>query len=156
MLRVLKITMTCMEMTVESNQIWSAAVALYKSGESIFPSKEYMQQLNERNKEFMEVDVWQEILRKYLDGRMLNQVSGLELLENALEIPIGMIDRKSQNRVGRIMAILGWKKSSRRLNGKQVKVYARPATVTTVAAKNVDLPSIEGFIKDNGSNNGST
>ncbi len=138
------------------DQIWSAAVALYKSGESIFPSKEYMQQLNERNKEFMEVDVWQEILRKYLDGRMLNQVSGLELLENALEIPIGMIDRKSQNRVGRIMAILGWKKSSRRLNGKQVKVYARPATVTTVAAKNVDLPSIEGFIKDNGSNNGST
>lgn len=119
----------------ERDEIWSAAVAAYKSGESIFLTPEQMEALNERNKEYMEHDVWQDIISAYLNNLHKDWVTGVEVIEMGLKMSIVQAGRKEQNRVGRIMRILGWEKKSKRINGKFQKVYSRPVTVATVTAE---------------------
>ena len=59
-------------------------------------------------------------------------VTGVEVIELGLKMPIVQADRKAQNRVGRIMRILGWEKKPKRIDGRVQKVYSRPVTVVTV------------------------
>ena len=117
----------------ERDQIWSAALAAYKAKETIFLTPQEMEALNERNMEYMEHDVWQEAISVWLEQSWYKDwVTGMEVIELALRMPLIQADRKAQNRVGRIMRILGWEKKPKKIEGKLKKVYCRPVTVTSV------------------------
>jgi predicted P-loop ATPase len=100
---------------IERDQLWAAAVALYKQGETIYLPKEQDEQRNEINKIFRADDPWEEAIAEFL--RFETETKITDILANCLKIDIERHDRRSQTRVAEVLRALGWEKQHTR-NGK--------------------------------------
>lgn len=99
----------------ERDQLWAAAVALYKRGESAFLPRDQDAVREEMNKEYRADDPWEEPVTMYIE--YFSTVKMIDILKNGLDIPLERHDRRSQDRVATIMRNLGWVKTHT-MNGK--------------------------------------
>lgn len=90
----------------ERDQLWAAAVSLYKKGESAFLPRDQDAIREEMNKEYRADDPWEEPVTSYVE--FLNSVKMIDILKSGLDIPIERHDRRSQDRVSTILRNLGW------------------------------------------------
>jgi predicted P-loop ATPase len=99
----------------ERDQLWAAAVSLYKKGESAFLPREEDAIREELNKEYRADDPWEEPVTRFVE--FFTQCRMFDILKDGLDIPIERHDRRSQDRVATILRNLGWSKIHTR-NGK--------------------------------------
>jgi predicted P-loop ATPase len=99
----------------ERDQLWAAAYALYKKGESVFLPREEDAVRDELNKQYRADDAWEEPVTNFVEH--FTTMKMVDILKNCLEIPLERHDRKSQDRVSNILRNLGWVKVHTR-NGK--------------------------------------
>jgi len=102
----------------ERDQLWAAAVSLYKKGESAFLPREDDEIRDELNKEYRADDPWEEPVSNFVE--FLNQTKMHDILKDGLDIPIERHDRRAQDRVATILRNLGWVKTHT-MNGKMWK-----------------------------------
>lgn len=93
----------------ERDQLWAAAYALYKKGESVFLPREEDAVRDELNKQYRADDAWEEPVTNYVEH--FTTIKMVDILKNCLEIPLERHDRKSQDRVSNILRNLGWVKT---------------------------------------------
>jgi len=99
----------------ERDQLWAAAVSLFKKGESAFLPREQDAIREELNKEYRADDPWEEPVTRFVE--FFTQCRMFDILKDGLDIPIERHDRRSQDRVATILRSLGWTKIHTR-NGK--------------------------------------
>lgn len=92
----------------ERDQLWTAAVSLYRKGESAFLPRDQDLIREELNKEYRADDPWEEPVTKFVEFH--TQIRMFDILKDGLDIPIERHDRRSQDRVATILRNLGWAK----------------------------------------------
>ncbi|MDX1977125.1 MAG: VapE family protein, partial [Pseudanabaenaceae cyanobacterium bins.68] len=93
---------------VQRDQLWAAAVALYKQGESVYLSQDLDQVREELNKYFRSEDPWEDPIREFVAN--LSEVKTSDILTDCLKLDLDRQDRRSQNRVAEILRNLEWEK----------------------------------------------
>jgi predicted P-loop ATPase len=93
---------------VERDQLWAAAVALYKAGEDCYLTTELELLRDQENENYRVEDPWHEIIANHVNSRQSLRTS--EILTDVLQIPIERQDRRAQMRVADILRSLGWAK----------------------------------------------
>ena len=110
----------------ERDLIWAAAYKAVLDGEQCFLSKDEQKLSNEANKEYQDVDPWQNVIMAYLNDNHYTEVSTSGIAENALQLDISRLDRKTSSRICAIMRVLGWEYKGKKINGTPVKMWFRP------------------------------
>ena len=115
----------------ERDAIWSAAVQAYRNGHRWHMNILEEDQSEALNKDFLERDEWESTNEAFLTG--VDRVTIKKILTQALDLPIGQIQRREQLRVSRILRKLGWEYSQNKENyeGIRQKVWKRNVTLTT-------------------------
>jgi predicted P-loop ATPase len=109
----------------ERDLIWAAAVELYRRGEPWWLTDEEEALINEEREVFEMQDPWHDLIADYVE--FLDEVSGAEILENVIKLPVDRYDRSSSMRVASVLKRLGWKQHkypvSRR--GKRERIWRK-------------------------------
>ena len=95
------------------DELFAEAVAVYKKGEPWWPDPDFeRKQIRPEQEARQDVDVWEEPIAEYLNGR--RRVTVLEVARNAVLIDADRkVGRAEQNRITRILKSLKWKPGSR-------------------------------------------
>lgn len=96
-------------LAAERDQLWGAAVALYRTGEKWHLNDAESQVANALASDYQTTDPWEPRLASYLRECQSTTVTTSELLTNCLEIEIGRQGRRDQMRVAECLKRLGWK-----------------------------------------------
>jgi len=138
----------------ERDQIWAAAVAAYRSGESRYLSREQYQIHQKVNEQFRDSDIWLSTIENWLMDREIQRFSIERILLECLGFTLDKIDTKSRNRVRDCLISLGCTAlGSRReseYDGKARRVWQSPEKFPCETEE-----SDNGDNGDNGENNGS-
>jgi predicted P-loop ATPase len=114
----------------ERDQIWSAAVAAYRAGESRYLSREEYEIHKKVNEQFRDSDIWLSTIENCLIDREIQRFSIERILLEFLGFTIDKIDTKSRNRVRDCLISLGCTPvGSRReseYDGKARRVWQSP------------------------------
>jgi predicted P-loop ATPase len=108
----------------ERDLIWAAAVALYKSGEQWWLTNLEEVAASGIAEQFQTSDPWTDPVLSYTDDR--DFVTTKEVLDKPLQIEISKQDKASQMRVAEILKKAGWRRDSKRIDGKVTKGWAKP------------------------------
>jgi predicted P-loop ATPase len=140
----------------ERDQIWAAAVAAYRAGESRYLSREEYEIHKKVNEQFRDSDIWLSTIENWLMDREIQRFSIERILLECLGFTLDKIDTKSRNRVRDCLISLGCTPlGSRReseYDGKARRVWQSPEKFPSQEA--ID-ESDNGDNGDNGSDNGS-
>lgn len=140
----------------ERDQIWAAAVAAYRDGESRYLSREEYEIHKKVNEQFRDSDIWLSTIENWLMDREIQRFSIERVLLECLGFTLDKIDTKSRNRVRDCLISLGCTPlGSRReseYDGKARRVWQSPEKFPSQAI--IDDPD-NGDNGDNGSDNGS-
>lgn len=98
----------------ERDQLWAAAVALYKSGEQWWLTRDENQLVDENRSQYESVDPWLYPIQEYVDD--MPAVSSEEILTNALELPKSQHNSGHARRVADIMRQLGWEQTNNQVS----------------------------------------
>ena len=110
----------------ERDRIWAAAVALYRSGYSVFLSDEEETTASECNETYQSEDPWLPKIVSYLRNNHLDEVSTPELLSQALEIEPGRQNKRDQMRASDVLKSLGWSAQRKMINGVRRRLWVAP------------------------------
>ncbi|MBE9263081.1 DUF3854 domain-containing protein [Microcystis sp. LEGE 00066] len=138
----------------ERDQIWAAAVAAYRDGESRYLSREQYEIHKKVNEQFRDSDIWLSTIENWLLDREIQRFSIERILLECLGFTLDKIDTKSRNRIRDCLISLGCTAlGSRReseYDGKARRVWQSPEKFPceTEESDNADNGS-------NGSDNGS-
>ena len=105
------------------DSIWAAALDGYRKGISNELPNDAMESSEERNKDFLFQDVWEEPIAQYI--KPLAMVTTKELLIDALRIDLSRITKIEQNRVGKIMRNLGWIYKAVKISGENHRRWCK-------------------------------
>jgi predicted P-loop ATPase len=137
------------QLRAERDQIWAAAVAAYRDGESRYLSREEYEIHKIRNEQFRDSDIWLSTIENWLIDREIQRFSIERILLECLGFTLDKIDTKSRNRVRDSLISLGCTPiGSRReseYDGKARRVWQSPEKFPSQA---ID----ESNNADNGSN----
>lgn len=102
----------------ERDQIWAAAVQLYRVGEQWWLTPEEDALLTQANQGWQSSDAWEADILSYLDTKSICTIS--EILNKPLAIDLQHQGKAEQMRVGSILRCNGWKRAPRqqRIDGK--------------------------------------
>jgi predicted P-loop ATPase len=114
------------QLRAERDQIWAAAVALYKSGCQWWLSAEEEAISAECNEAYRTEDPWLVRISSYLKDNGRDEVTTAELLTHALDIEPGRQTRGDQMRAGEVLKVLGWQATRRTVAGKRRRVWVEP------------------------------
>lgn len=132
----------------EREQLFAEAVVRFKAGEDWYVTPKDM--TLEEQEARREVDEWQDRIEDYIT-RLGNHgyCTLLQVAEDALKFDIKNIDLRVQRRVASILTVLGWEKSTKRLDGETKRVW-RPKIGGASDLFNQDVPDygIEGAEAD--------
>ena len=117
----------------DRDRLWAAAVHAYRSGEKWHLSPEWDLERSENNRQFQDHDVWEEVIHQWIEKRDFDPLfdpspfTSLEVITQALEIPIDRADKLVQRRVGAALRRLGYDNSSRGYskNGSRERVWKK-------------------------------
>lgn len=110
------------------DQLWAEAVACYRAGDPWWPTSEERAMFEEEQDLRYVGDAYTAVIRDYLQGK--SRVTMAELLGDALELDRAKWTKPEQQRVGRCVAELGWKRK-REKSGKRDWYYEKPADAST-------------------------
>ncbi|NEQ54334.1 MAG: hypothetical protein F6K11_30095 [Leptolyngbya sp. SIO3F4] len=113
-------------LTQERDQIWAAALSLYRSGYPLFLSQEEEAEAAELNESYQSEDPWYGRIVAYLRDACINEVTTSELLTRALEIDVSHQSRREQMRASEVLKILGWKRRRKMFRGTRRQVWFNP------------------------------
>jgi predicted P-loop ATPase len=137
------------QLRAERDQIWAAAVAAYRAGESRYLSREEYEIHKKVNEQFRDSDIWLSTIENWLMDREIQRFSIERILLECLGFTLDKIDTKSRNRVRDSLISLGCTPiGSRReseYDGKARRVWQSPEKFPSQA---ID----ESNNADNGSN----
>jgi predicted P-loop ATPase len=106
------------------DQLWAEARARYEGGEVWYPvTTEEHGLCREEQAERFVVDPWQEIIASWLRTTATADITAGDLLLRAVKMDRDKQNRHAQQRVGEIMAALGYHKVRRRVDGRQRRVF---------------------------------
>ncbi len=94
----------------ERDQIWAAAVELYRRNEPWWLSDVQETAADGIRKQYQVVDAWHEAIAAYLEGKP--QVSVSEILSEVLKIEVGRWDNAMNSRVGAVLKRCDWEPAS--------------------------------------------
>jgi len=121
-------------------QIWAEAKERYKAGEQWWLTGEALSAAKDVQEDRRISDPWEDAIRGWLadteikmDGRSthsnrghrLHTTSG-EILCDCLKIDLGKQTKTEQDRVGRVLRTLGWRRTTQRIEGKVKKCWLPP------------------------------
>lgn len=120
----------------ERDQLWAAAYALYKKGESVFLPREEDAVRDELNKQYRADDAWEEPVTNFVEH--FTTMKMVDILKNCLEIPLERHDRKSQDRVSNILRNLGWVKVHTRTG----KIWQKKESLESQGSQSTTEPTL--------------
>lgn len=120
------------ELAADREQLWAEALAEYRKGTPWWVRAGEAGVFEEAQDERYIGDAWEDRIRSWLDdppdaGGQRNEITSSEILQKALSIEIAKWTIADQQRVGRIMARIGWKREKRGTRVSREWVYVRPA-----------------------------
>lgn len=110
------------------NQLWAEAAHLYRNGAEWHLTQEEEQFQAEHNHAHKPQDIWLPIIENYVSVK--SEVALSELLEKCLGLAAKDMNNSSGNRVKTCLRFLGWDPVKKKLNGKTVRLWARPESET--------------------------
>ncbi|MBN8564505.1 MAG: hypothetical protein J0L70_28645 [Leptolyngbya sp. UWPOB_LEPTO1] len=125
----------------ERARIWAAAVALYKAGEQWWLTDLEETAAAKIAECYQTSDVWTEPVLDYVEDR--DFVTTPEILDKALQVEISRQSKSEQMRIADILKKAGWKKESKRVDGKQLKGWSKPDLPKTQQVEQNNLPESE-------------
>ena len=96
------------KMRNERDQLWAEAVARYDRGEKWWPREEEVGLFEAEQEERYDIDVWEDAITKYAEGRTTILAEHIATL--CLGIELCKVTRSDQTRIGSVMRRLGWRK----------------------------------------------
>ncbi|OUC15645.1 MAG: hypothetical protein B0A82_05830 [Alkalinema sp. CACIAM 70d] len=107
----------------ERDQVWAAAVTLYKSGVQWWLTPEEEQAMSEHRRTYESTDVWEDEIADWLEGR--ERCSVQEILTNVLRIELHQQNKKEQLRVRDILTRLNWLQVPHPVlyQGKRIRIW---------------------------------
>ncbi len=107
----------------EKDQIWAAAVALYKSGERWHPTQLEAIAAEAIAQDYQQSDPWLKPISDFLGDR--DTVLTANILEHALQIEVGRQGKADEMRVAAILRELGFHAARKTVNGRRMRVWVR-------------------------------
>ncbi len=112
-------------------QLWAEAVDLYLHGARWWPGEDEGGAFGAEQERRYQSDAWEDVIRLFLSSTTTSQLTVAELAKDALKLEVGHLKPPEEQRIGRVMARLGWPKNRRRVPRDGVKqqlwVFERPA-----------------------------
>lgn len=110
----------------DRDQIWAAAVALYKSGYRWDLTHEEEQATKEIGRQYESNDAWFDEVAEWIEGQQ--KISIQDILTNCLRIELHSQSKKEQLRVRSILVRLNWQQVSNPVlfGGKRVRIWTPP------------------------------
>lgn len=113
---------------LDRDHLWAEAAYLYKRGAQwwinpLSESEVHTQAHSEQEKRY-EHDPWEQAVLDWIDGR--SDTSIAEIIEKALNQPLGQSDERHRKRIGRVLHLAGWKPYTRRVSNGFVRRF-RPS-----------------------------
>ncbi|MEM7773369.1 MAG: VapE domain-containing protein, partial [Cyanobacteria bacterium P01_A01_bin.37] len=115
----------------ERDQIWAAAIALYRSGSPVFLSEEEEAIATECNESYQNEDPWLGRIMNYLRDNHIDEVTIAELLSQALEIEVGNQSKRDEMRVSDVLKSISWTSTRKSFRGIRRRVWVSPAYDST-------------------------
>jgi putative DNA primase/helicase len=103
---------------LDRDQLWAEALAAYQQGKSWWLAGEETALAREQQAKRFEHDVWQDVVNDYLANTTKERVSGLDIIEDCLELPRNQQNVVTGRRVGQIMEQAGWERAEKRSTKK--------------------------------------
>ena len=132
----------------ERDQIWAAAVELYKQGEKWWLTDLEEAAADAIAEDFKTSDPWTPIIAAYLTGR--DSVTTSDVMGQALDLDVSKRDRGIEMRVSDILKSFGYERKQKRVSGKRSYVYellSLPSLpVTTLDSEVVTATSQSGQV----------
>lgn len=119
------------ELVADRDQLWAEAVAEFLNGSVWWVRASEAAIFEEQQDQRYIGDAWEDLIRDWLDGKTESgqtqfEVRTSQLLGAALGIERGKFTIAEQQRVGRIMARIGWPRKKIGSRGSREWVYVRP------------------------------
>ena len=114
----------------ERDQIWAAAVALYRSGYQHWLTKAEEKLSSEANSEFRNLDPWHEKIEGYIAH--CSEVTTSGILTECFKFEDADISRVLSMRVSGVLTSLGWSNISTKRNGRSVRIWLPPVTEPSI------------------------
>lgn len=111
-------------LTKKRDQLWAEAVHLYRGDTTWWLSDSGEESRGRISEQFLEIDAWEEPIRKWL----IKQNGGFsiaQVLNEAINMDVDRQTTSHSMRVGKILSKFGCQKSRRLLNGKRTSVWGR-------------------------------
>jgi putative DNA primase/helicase len=102
----------------DRDQLWAEALTAYREGEHWWLESAETELAREEQAKRFEYDVWQDAVNDWLDSTTKSQVSGLDIMEDCLDLPRSQQNVVTGRRISQIMTQAGWKRSEKRLTRK--------------------------------------
>ncbi|MEM6353612.1 MAG: virulence-associated E family protein, partial [Cyanobacteria bacterium P01_D01_bin.14] len=99
----------------DRDRIWAAACHAYDTGELPMLDPTYEKMSAIANAHYMEAEVWEGPVAEYVKD--LPMVTARDVLEQAINIPLAHIDKRSESRITNLLKQWGWKKDKRKVKG---------------------------------------
>jgi putative DNA primase/helicase len=96
------------------DQLWAEALTAYRNGEQWWLDGDEIMLASEEQAERFEHDVWQDMVNQWLENTTRSRVTGLDIMQECLELPSGQQGVGTGRRISQIMTQAGWKKASKR------------------------------------------
>lgn len=121
----------------DRNQLWAEAIHEFNSGKAWWlETPEERALADSMAEESRETDEWQGLVEDYIAGEYA--VRTVDILTNAVEIPIAKITRSDQMRVAGILHVLKWQRVRKNIKGTRVWMYERLHELPKAKGKKVE------------------
>lgn len=119
-----------LELERDRDQLWAEAVELYQHGHRWWPGDDEGDIFRDEQEQRFQADSWEDVLREFLVNSTTDAFTVAEIAKDALKMDPGHLKPPEEQRIGRVMARLGWVKARRRVlrGGVYVRlwVFQRP------------------------------
>ena len=114
----------------DRDQLWAEAVDLYLAGDRWWPGDAEGHLFRDEQERRFQADAWEDVIREFLSNTTTGQFTVAEIAKDTLKLEAGQLKPPEEQRIGRVMARLGWAKNRRRVlrNGARLQlwVFERP------------------------------
>ncbi len=112
----------------DRDQLWAEALIAYRNDEQWWLEDAETELAREEQAERFEHDVWQDSVNQWLENTTKSRVTGLDIMEDCLELARNQQNVVTGRRVSQIMAQAGWERANKRITrkdkeGKSRKIY---------------------------------
>jgi predicted P-loop ATPase len=129
------------KLKAERDQIWAAAVALYKEDEPWWLSETEELAAETTRKQYEAVDAWHDAIAFYLENK--EQVSIAELFQQVLNIDTGRQDNTIKSRVTNVLRRCGWESAPNAVMHqlKRQRVW-KPKNILVLGLSQTAVPAV--------------